>query len=648
MVMAIILLASRAAVMMFPAPLFFPAARAQDLGAVLEKADKLLEESKTAYEEAREKSSAQGFVEAGFKLEEARIKYLVLQEIGQGDQQATAADRLRAVNQLSKLIHDAKVAVAGTPASAASAKDPAPKSPDAPEAPASPAAKSPSPLPASVSVKEALKRLAIPDAAKQKEAEALVRELFKDQYAKKAPADRKELAALLLEQAARAQEDPASQYVLFHEALDASLHAGEVRIAGESIDGMARIFDFDPLPLKSSAWATMVKAARSLEELAVLADAHLRLADEYAAVDQYEPADKTCTVAVGLAKKSTDQALLARATSRSKELAEAKSRFQTLKRVLETLAKNPVDSQANLEMGQYVCFVKGNWDLGICFLGKGSDAVLKSLAEREKAFPAGAPERLALADGWWDLGQKESSPLRKGQILAHAGSLYAACLAELSPLIRLRVQKRLDSLKPAGAGQALLGPSVDLLKMTDPKKDSVTGEWKLERDVLTMPAGTPGASVHWIQIPYVLPDEYDLKIVAARKSGTHDLFIHLVGGGRTMLMHLDGCPSGNKMGIQTVDGKNWEDNETTVRDTKLFVDDKPHTVFITVRKNRLTMAFDGKVYIDWKTDFTKLRGEEDIPNPKALGLANWETSFELSQILIVPVSGQGKKIGHVR
>src|SRR6266849_272758 len=94
----------------------------QDIDKILERADKLLEEAKAAYEDASSKSSVQTFIDAGFKLEEARIKYLVLQEIGSADKQKLAADRLRAVNQLSKLIHDGTVAVGGTPAEPAPAK----------------------------------------------------------------------------------------------------------------------------------------------------------------------------------------------------------------------------------------------------------------------------------------------------------------------------------------------------------------------------------------------------------------------------------------------------------------------------------------------------------------------------------------------
>src|SRR5436190_10081244 len=97
---------------------------------ILGRADKLLEEAKVAYESGRDKRSVVDFVEAGFKLEEARIKYQVVQEIGSPEKQKTAAERLRAVNQLTKLLHDGKTAISGA------AAEPAPPPPAEPGKPA--------------------------------------------------------------------------------------------------------------------------------------------------------------------------------------------------------------------------------------------------------------------------------------------------------------------------------------------------------------------------------------------------------------------------------------------------------------------------------------------------------------------------------
>src|SRR5579859_4754655 len=48
---------------------------------------------------------------------------------------------------------------------------------------------------------------------------------------------------------------------------------------------------------------------------------------------------------------------------------------------------------------------------------------IKGLAEKELALSAQPGERLAVADGWWDLAEKEKSPLRKGQMQRHCRSL---------------------------------------------------------------------------------------------------------------------------------------------------------------------------------------------------------------------------------
>src|SRR5579862_1184120 len=180
---------------------------------ILELGDTRLEDAKTAYEEARSKSSVATFVDAGFRLEEARIKFIVLQEIGSPDKQKIATDRLRAINQLGKLIHDGKVAISGAPEDSSTPGRVEPP-PDPQKKDSSPA---PPPIPAPPAV-DVTKRSPIPDAARQHEAEKVVKDLFKEQYGKKTPADRRALGLQLLEQAAKSQDDPSAQWVLLREA----------------------------------------------------------------------------------------------------------------------------------------------------------------------------------------------------------------------------------------------------------------------------------------------------------------------------------------------------------------------------------------------------------------------------------------------
>src|SRR5438045_3053278 len=126
--------------------------------------------------------------------------------------------------------------------------------------------------------------------------------------------------------------------------------------------------------------------------------------------------------------------------------------------MVETQANNPEDPGANLEIGRFLCFVKGSWDLGLRFLLRGSDSTLKTLAEKEIAFPVQGQERVAIADGWYDLADKEKSPLRKVQMQAHSKTLYEATLTDASDLLRAKIEKRLGELGKLEYSPAVVPP----------------------------------------------------------------------------------------------------------------------------------------------------------------------------------------------
>lgn len=408
-----------------------------DLDAVRARADALLEEAKAAYESARTASSLSGFVEAGFKLEEARIKYLVLLEIGQGEVQKTASDRLRAVNQLNKLIKDGRVAI----------QKPPPETPSAPTAspgaaPAPPAAVPPPAAPAPA----VTARASVPDVAQQREVEGLVRNVFKEHYAKKSPVDRQTLSRMLLEQAEKSADKPVERWVLYREAQDVAIQICDVPMIVAAVEATSRMFDVDGLALKNAALTAAGKFAKSPAEAGILSEALLRLVDELMAADQYDDADKVAAAAHQHARRANDAGLLKRNSARTKEVAEAKSKFQTQKKVLETLAKSPDDPAANNEFGQFLCFVKSNWDLGVRFLAKGSDTAFRGLAEREIA-----ADMATAADGWFDHAQREKSTLRKSQMLQHARELYERALIDATGLARAKIEKRLSDI---GAGDS--------------------------------------------------------------------------------------------------------------------------------------------------------------------------------------------------
>ncbi len=599
-----------------------------DLEALLQKADALLDQARQGYATAHGKASVPDYIQAGFTLEEARIKYLVLQEVGSPEQQKTAGLRLREVQQLTKLINDGKVA-SGRPPPTPDAPTPAP-TPDAP-APAEPPP---------AEAKAVAKRLPVPEAASLKESEKLLKDVYKDAFAKKDPAGRRALARTLLEQRGKVAGDPPSAYVLFREATDAAVQGNDLRTAFRGIDEMADRFDVDAPALRLAALSSLGKTARTPGELGLLTDTYLELVEEHLAMDQYPAADKAASVAIQFARKSGSVPLAALATERKKEVEEAATRFRAMKKVLESLAADSEHPESNLEMGRFLCFIKGNWDLGLRFLAKGSDPALKSLAASEASAGLDAQELQKVADGWFELFQKESPSLKKKQLGIHARGLYESVAAGAGGLLKIKIEKRLEALPVPGASTRY-GAPVDLMPLVDISK-AVAGGWS--KNGANYVCG-PGPFTR-VPILYQLPDEYDLKIVVTRIDLGGSLSVGLSSQDVRFQMTLDGWgPKVN--GFHDIDGKTPENNPSTYRGS-VVRNNTALTLLLKVRRDELGLDVDGRRLCSFKGDFSRLSGGrndwDSIAGHNGLFLGSWGSIWSFSKVEITPRSPGGKPL----
>ncbi len=81
----------------------------------------------------------------------------------------------------------------------------------------------------------------------QTRAEAEIHDLFKDQYAKKSPADRAALARILLGKASENTEESGTRFVLLREARDLAAGGADADTALAAIDQMESDFKIDAL-----------------------------------------------------------------------------------------------------------------------------------------------------------------------------------------------------------------------------------------------------------------------------------------------------------------------------------------------------------------------------------------------------------------
>lgn len=592
-------------------------ASSQDAGAeseILILGEKLLGQAKAQYE-------GKEWLETIDLAERARTAFLALSELSASQKRAADLrklnDAVAQCNQLIRLARDARKA---------EAEKPAPANPPPPNPP--PPAKNPDPAPVA--------RPEPPPQDAQERAEKAIREVFQAEYAKAASAAEKQaFARKLLKEAIETPSDRAAQYVLFREASDLAVQASDIGTAFSAVAEMAKVFAVDSLAMRVAA-ISKLPTGNSHDTSKAMVEGTFGVVDEAVRADHYDIASIVLRKAESHAKSPLNVTLVAQVQARAKEILEIQKERQAIRGAEKALLDKPDHPISSLLVGRFLCFQKGDWEKGLPLLRKGADPDLRKLAEAETA-NAGAEEQMTLADGWWAVAEKEVSPIAKDSIHAHARGWYERALPGLAGFPRTKVQTRLQQMEEEESSRW----AVNLMKLIDLKKDALSGTWTVDGNSLVSPAGDNRR----LQIPYDPPEEYDLKIVAARRGGPNAaLIMGLVGGNRQFCMDLDGW-DGSTGGLALMDGKGGNANETTFR-TKVFSDDGAKTLVWQVRKDKVVFSADGRKLLEWKADYRRLSNPAVyvFPSKRALYLVTWYAGVHFRQILLFPVSGQGQKL----
>jgi len=473
----------------------------------------------------------------------------------------------------------------------------------------------------------------VPDAAAQKEAEKVVRDVFKEEFSKKTPAARVALARKLLQQGIDTQDNEPNCYVLLREAGDLAALSGESTLALQAISELSKRFQVNGIELKLAALAASAKVLKTPEEFAGVARGYLGVVEDALAAEEYDSAERGASAGVQVAKKAKDLALVAKIDSRGKEVAERKSRAAKVTKALEALGKNPSDGEAHLVVGQFFFLVKNDWAEALPHLAQGADAALKAAAEKDLSNPIEQSDQIAVGDVWWDLSEKATAAIQ-ARLRSRACYWYLKPREQTSGITRTKIDKRLDAagLLPP------IRPAIDLLKLIDLQRDIVQGRWQFIDGKLVSPA----VFMARVEIPYAPPEEYDLHIVVECEGKQDSINLGLVTGESRVLAAFDAADPPRTTLSQI---ENQEANEA-VYIGKVIVPGKPNTLVCSVRKNRLILKVNDKTLVDWAADYKRVSLENvwGSANSKALVIGAYLSIFRFSKISLVPVSGEGKKL----
>ena len=295
-----------------------------------------------------------------------------------------------------------------------------------------------------------------PEAVEQ--ARKRIREVFRQDYSKRAAADRRAFGRKLLQMAGTEKEEAHLRAAMYAEARDVGALAADIDTLLAGSVGLESLLGRPDREGKLKAFEDADRGARLPAAAGLLAEACLSLAEECLQAGEYELSSRAASRADRAARRARDRALSDRVKAFRTRIRDLQREHAKVAASEKKLKEDPDDPAANLAVGRFHCFVRADWEKGLALLAKGSDADLKALAESEQAGPADAIARARLADAWWDWGGKQKGG-EKARGMARAVRWYEEALPELSALRKLKAEKRIEAYERDQDASAAKGRS---------------------------------------------------------------------------------------------------------------------------------------------------------------------------------------------
>jgi predicted Ser/Thr protein kinase len=195
----------------------------------------------------------------------------------------------------------------------------------------------------------------------------------------------------------------------------------------------------------------------------------------------------------------------------------------------------------------------------------------------------------------------------------------------------IKTQVSNETKRPEATGE----PN-NLLTAIDPKRDAISGPWIKAGGELISPKERNACVILPVEF---IPDEYQLTIEAERVSGTNNLSLFLVYGGKEAHVVLDSDARGVICsGLNVLNGKYVHENPTTFR-KPVLPQGKAVTIVCTVQNERIRVDADGESIIDWNCLPGSFSHDRNWTSPLPGGkfaIGGWESVFKISRISLQP------------
>jgi hypothetical protein len=330
----------------------------------------------------------------------------------------------------------------------------------------------------------------VPDAAaRERFLQEIKAELYPDQYADLGNAASR--AYLVKEMLATVGKvtDNTLKYVLLDQARDLSLRSLDIVTAFKAIDLLADSFVFDTRRRKVEALLSVAPHARAAAA-SPIAGVGLNLVDEAIDSDDWATAAEVMTALESVVAVTGNESMTGRWQAHRARITEHDAFDSALKK----LESDPADSEANLCVGWYLCFVLRDFPQGTLHFARSSDAELGRVAPLERDELETPEKQRELGEIWYEVASGRTGTERRRALL-RAEHWLAKAVPALANMDRLKAERRLEEIEKllvelagneAGAEDVAGAPGELVADPPPSPEGSATGlqEWIDEQSVV--------------------------------------------------------------------------------------------------------------------------------------------------------------------
>jgi WD40 repeat protein/serine/threonine protein kinase len=185
--------------------------------------------------------------------------------------------------------------------------------------------------------------------------------------------------------------------------------------------------------------------------------------------------------------------------------------------------------------------------------------------------------------------------------------------------------------------------SINLLPMIDPRRNAVWGTWENAEAGRLVSDRSPLARV---EIPFVLPQEYDFRLVFERRSGSGGVTVILPRSGRQFRCEIGG-EANTRSAFENLKASQILEYPASAQEPVVLRNDVVYTLLLQVRADGVKASLNGKALLDWTTDFSDigLNPRWKMKNTLRLGVGSHESETVFHRMELLEIgTGKGRKV----